>query len=147
MFTTSSSSVTDRQRINNCTELMCVHLCVCVDVNECVQSPGVCSVGECVNTMGSYRCVCPPGYRSSSQHTGCQGDVYFLFVCLCWLCCFFVVVFSRDTTESSSLCHILRHRRVPAPQSLRQRSMWKHARQLQVCLSPRLQAQRQHLHR
>uniref|UniRef100_A0A4W6FSX8 Si:cabz01070274.1 n=1 Tax=Lates calcarifer TaxID=8187 RepID=A0A4W6FSX8_LATCA len=42
------------------------------DVNECVQSPGVCSVGECVNTMGSYRCVCPPGYRSSSQQTSCQ---------------------------------------------------------------------------
>uniref|UniRef100_A0A671TUS3 Latent-transforming growth factor beta-binding protein 4 n=1 Tax=Sparus aurata TaxID=8175 RepID=A0A671TUS3_SPAAU len=42
------------------------------NVNECVQSPGVCSVGECVNTMGSYRCVCPPGYRSNSQQTSCQ---------------------------------------------------------------------------
>uniref|UniRef100_A0A3B4TVW3 Latent-transforming growth factor beta-binding protein 4 n=1 Tax=Seriola dumerili TaxID=41447 RepID=A0A3B4TVW3_SERDU len=53
----------------------------CQDVNECVQSPGVCSVGECVNTMGSYRCVCPSGYRSSSQQTSCQGDVDFLLVC------------------------------------------------------------------
>ncbi|KAM8769180.1 latent-transforming growth factor beta-binding protein 4 isoform 2-T2 [Acanthopagrus schlegelii] len=44
----------------------------CQDVNECVQSPGVCSVGECVNTMGSYRCVCPSGYRSNSQQTSCQ---------------------------------------------------------------------------
>ncbi|XP_040901991.1 LOW QUALITY PROTEIN: latent-transforming growth factor beta-binding protein 4 [Toxotes jaculatrix] len=44
----------------------------CQDVNECLQSPGVCSVGECVNTMGSYRCVCPSGYRSSSQQTSCQ---------------------------------------------------------------------------
>ncbi|XP_049432201.1 latent-transforming growth factor beta-binding protein 4 isoform X6 [Epinephelus fuscoguttatus] len=44
----------------------------CQDVNECIQSPAVCSVGECMNTMGSYRCVCPPGYRSSSQQTSCQ---------------------------------------------------------------------------
>ncbi|XP_060929872.1 latent-transforming growth factor beta-binding protein 4 [Limanda limanda] len=44
----------------------------CQDVNECVQSPGVCSVGECVNTMGSYRCVCPSGYRSSGEQTSCQ---------------------------------------------------------------------------
>ncbi|XP_058489701.1 latent-transforming growth factor beta-binding protein 4 isoform X3 [Solea solea] len=44
----------------------------CQDVNECVQSPGLCSVGECVNTIGSYRCVCPSGYRSSNQQTSCQ---------------------------------------------------------------------------
>uniref|UniRef100_A0A672YAX8 Latent-transforming growth factor beta-binding protein 4 n=1 Tax=Sphaeramia orbicularis TaxID=375764 RepID=A0A672YAX8_9TELE len=48
-------------------------VCVfCVDVNECAQSAGVCSRGECVNTAGSYRCVCPSGYRSVSQQTGCQ---------------------------------------------------------------------------
>ncbi|XP_030599886.1 latent-transforming growth factor beta-binding protein 4 isoform X2 [Archocentrus centrarchus] len=44
----------------------------CQDVNECLQSPAVCSVGECVNSVGSYRCACPPGYRSSNQQTSCQ---------------------------------------------------------------------------
>ncbi|XP_024910631.1 latent-transforming growth factor beta-binding protein 1 isoform X1 [Cynoglossus semilaevis] len=44
----------------------------CQDVNECAQSPSVCSVGECANTIGSYRCVCPAGYRSNSQQTSCQ---------------------------------------------------------------------------
>ena len=82
---------------------MCV--CVCVDVNECVQSPGVCSVGECVNTMGSYRCVCPSGYRSNSQQTSCQGDVYFLFVCL-FVCCFtqtnVVIAASLPQTSTSA---------------------------------------------
>lgn len=65
---------------------MCVHLYMCLDVNECVQSPSVCPVGECVNTMGSYRCVCPSGYRSINQQTSCQGDIYFLFVCLHAIC-------------------------------------------------------------
>uniref|UniRef100_A0AAZ1X9C1 Latent transforming growth factor beta binding protein 4 n=1 Tax=Oreochromis aureus TaxID=47969 RepID=A0AAZ1X9C1_OREAU len=41
-------------------------------VNECLQSPAVCSVGECVNSIGSYRCACPSGYRSNSQQTSCQ---------------------------------------------------------------------------
>lgn len=58
----------------------CSSVCVHVDVNECAQSPAVCPVGECVNALGSYRCVCPPGYRSSNQQTSCQGDVSFLFV-------------------------------------------------------------------
>ncbi|XP_039478494.1 latent-transforming growth factor beta-binding protein 4 isoform X6 [Oreochromis aureus] len=44
----------------------------CQDVNECLQSPAVCSVGECVNSIGSYRCACPSGYRSNSQQTSCQ---------------------------------------------------------------------------
>ena len=79
----SSKKLCWRERGSNYTNLMMlICVCVCVDVNECVQSPGVCSVGECVNTMGSYRCVCPSGYRSNSQQTSCQGDVYFLFVCL-----------------------------------------------------------------
>uniref|UniRef100_A0A452UGX3 Fibrillin 3 n=1 Tax=Ursus maritimus TaxID=29073 RepID=A0A452UGX3_URSMA len=32
------------------------------DVNECAESPGVCTNGLCVNTDGSFRCECPFGY-------------------------------------------------------------------------------------
>ncbi|XP_032164959.1 fibrillin-3 isoform X8 [Mustela erminea] len=32
------------------------------DVNECAESPGVCTNGVCVNTDGSFRCECPFGY-------------------------------------------------------------------------------------
>ncbi|XP_063161438.1 latent-transforming growth factor beta-binding protein 1 isoform X2 [Candoia aspera] len=33
----------------------------CQDINEC-QLQGVCPNGECLNTMGSYRCTCKPGF-------------------------------------------------------------------------------------
>lgn len=71
-----------------------------VDVNECAQSPSVCPVGECVNAVGSYRCVCPSGYRSSNQQTSCQGDASFLFVSFASLT---PVMMSR-LTASRSVC-------------------------------------------
>ncbi|XP_060119385.1 fibrillin-2 [Heteronotia binoei] len=33
------------------------------DVNECLESPGICSNGHCINTDGSFRCECPLGYK------------------------------------------------------------------------------------
>ncbi|KAL2094235.1 hypothetical protein ACEWY4_008954 [Coilia grayii] len=33
----------------------------CQDINECTMH-GVCHNGECLNTQGSYRCTCKPGY-------------------------------------------------------------------------------------
>lgn len=44
-----------------------------LDVNECLQTPSPCSVGECDNTPGGYRCVCPAGFRANFQQTQCQG--------------------------------------------------------------------------
>ncbi|XP_059690283.1 fibrillin-2 isoform X2 [Gavia stellata] len=33
------------------------------DVNECLEGPGICSNGHCINTDGSFRCECPMGYN------------------------------------------------------------------------------------
>uniref|UniRef100_A0A8C9R2M8 Latent transforming growth factor beta binding protein 3 n=1 Tax=Scleropages formosus TaxID=113540 RepID=A0A8C9R2M8_SCLFO len=33
----------------------------CQDINECTMQ-GVCQNGECLNTQGSFRCACKPGY-------------------------------------------------------------------------------------
>lgn len=35
----------------------------CVDINECVESPNVCGIGQCENTIGSYKCRCAPGFQ------------------------------------------------------------------------------------
>ncbi|KAK2894957.1 hypothetical protein Q8A67_012186 [Cirrhinus molitorella] len=42
----------------------------CVDINECLQ-PGFCENGNCVNTRGSYSCVCKEGYLLDASHGIC----------------------------------------------------------------------------
>ncbi|XP_014488735.1 PREDICTED: fibrillin-1-like [Dinoponera quadriceps] len=47
----------------------------CVDIDECRRTPSLCGRQNCINTLGSFRCVsrviCPPGYALdpvSGQH-------------------------------------------------------------------------------
>ncbi|XP_051580184.1 latent-transforming growth factor beta-binding protein 4-like isoform X3 [Myxocyprinus asiaticus] len=42
----------------------------CVDINECLQ-PGFCENGNCVNTRGSYTCICKLGYLLDASHGIC----------------------------------------------------------------------------
>ncbi|XP_028844471.1 latent-transforming growth factor beta-binding protein 1 isoform X2 [Denticeps clupeoides] len=42
----------------------------CQDINECLIQ-GVCPNGDCMNTHGSYRCICRPGFMPDSSLTGC----------------------------------------------------------------------------
>lgn len=42
----------------------------CQDLDEC-QLQGVCPNGNCLNTIGSYRCMCKPGFVPDSTLTTC----------------------------------------------------------------------------
>lgn len=59
------------------TELLIVCVCVCgvfADVNECEDSVRLefpCVNARCVNTDGSYRCVCRRGYVMSRRTNHC----------------------------------------------------------------------------
>lgn len=50
--------------------LIFIVLMFCIDVNECLTNNGGCE-GLCINTPGSYRCHCPPGFMVAD--TKCEG--------------------------------------------------------------------------
>ncbi|XP_061751056.1 latent-transforming growth factor beta-binding protein 2-like isoform X2 [Nerophis ophidion] len=53
--------------------LVSVHLCLCAtDIDECLTIVGVCGEGRCLNSEGSYMCICPDGYDTLDGQTGCQ---------------------------------------------------------------------------
>ncbi|XP_062285840.1 latent-transforming growth factor beta-binding protein 1 [Scomber scombrus] len=45
----------------------------CQDLDEC-QLQGVCPNGNCLNTLGSYRCMCKPGYVPDPTLTTCISN-------------------------------------------------------------------------
>ena len=51
-----------------------------IDVNECRENKTLCSnkVEYCVNTLGSYMCVCVAGYSMNANGT-CEGNIYNIY--------------------------------------------------------------------
>lgn len=62
-------------------------LCVClfhypfIDLDECSFSDFLCQ-HTCVNTPGSFSCICPPGYYVYEDGRSCEGISTFLFCVL-----------------------------------------------------------------
>lgn len=45
------------------------------DIDECMTIPGLCKNGRCINTLGSYRCLCNKGYKHDHTGTQCKGKI------------------------------------------------------------------------
>uniref|UniRef100_A0A4W3GFM0 Fibrillin-2-like n=1 Tax=Callorhinchus milii TaxID=7868 RepID=A0A4W3GFM0_CALMI len=45
------------------------------DMNECLENPGICVNGHCINTDGSFRCECPFGYKLDYTGVNCVGEL------------------------------------------------------------------------
>ncbi|XP_078480085.1 fibrillin-2-like [Lampetra fluviatilis] len=41
------------------------------DIDECTVMPGMCHHGQCINSEGSYHCMCNNGYTTDITRTGC----------------------------------------------------------------------------
>lgn len=44
------------------------------DIDECKVMPNLCTNGQCINTMGSFRCFCKVGYTTDISGTSCVGE-------------------------------------------------------------------------
>lgn len=76
---------------------MCMSYSVVSDVDECERQP--CGNGTCKNTVGSYNCLCYPGFQNS-HNSDCIGtdnsacdlvkeknqESYCLYVISCGVC-------------------------------------------------------------
>lgn len=45
------------------------------DKNECLTEEGLCSNGRCENTIGGFRCICPPGSLMTLDGRSCLGNI------------------------------------------------------------------------
>lgn len=56
-------------------ECICLHsVCLSLaDLDECVANGRICNNGRCLNTEGSFHCVCNAGFEISSDGKNCQG--------------------------------------------------------------------------
>lgn len=45
------------------------------DINECERDPLLCRGGICMNTDGSFECICPPGHELTSEGNTCIGKM------------------------------------------------------------------------
>ncbi|XP_053311122.1 growth arrest-specific protein 6 isoform X2 [Spea bombifrons] len=44
----------------------------CEDIDECVESPGICGTAECKNMPSTYACLCDDGYKYEESTKSCQ---------------------------------------------------------------------------
>lgn len=55
----------------------------CEDVNECEElGLNACVAGQCINTMGSFECECPPGTILDSTGRVCLGIAKRYIICI-----------------------------------------------------------------
>lgn len=52
---------------------MPTHLSPLLDVNECLEGNFCFPRGECLNTEGSYTCLCAQGFTAAPDGTSCEG--------------------------------------------------------------------------
>lgn len=55
----------------------CLTVSFCTaDINECLDLPGVCQGGHCINTFGSFQCECDKGYSLNQESRVCEGRTH-----------------------------------------------------------------------
>lgn len=43
------------------------------DIDECLQNGRICNNGRCINTDGSFHCVCNAGFQVAADGKNCEG--------------------------------------------------------------------------
>lgn len=46
------------------------------DIDECLQNGRICNNGRCINTDGSFHCVCNAGFQVAADGKNCEGKTF-----------------------------------------------------------------------
>lgn len=46
------------------------------DIDECLQNGRICNNGRCINTDGSFHCVCNAGFQVAVDGKNCEGKTF-----------------------------------------------------------------------
>lgn len=49
-------------------------LTLILDIDECLQNGRICNNGRCINTDGSFHCVCNAGFYVTRDGKNCEGN-------------------------------------------------------------------------
>lgn len=71
------SSIEKIREVIVCNFKICIISLPFLDMNECLDNPGICQNGICINTDGSFRCECPFGYNLDYTGVNCIGEKVF----------------------------------------------------------------------
>lgn len=64
----------------------CQHIFVLSEMDECSKPDNGRCEQRCVNTLGSYKCACDPGYELAADKRSCEGKYREKSYQHCWLC-------------------------------------------------------------
>ena len=67
-----SSSNTHKKPVNSTTSVC--PLSLSLDIDECIMNGVMCRNGRCVNTEGSFQCICNAGFELTSDGKNCIGE-------------------------------------------------------------------------
>lgn len=70
-----TAAVVERGNTTRHRSLM-LHPLLSLDIDECRVLPNLCKNGQCINTIGSFRCHCNLGYTTDFTGTTCIGKTY-----------------------------------------------------------------------
>lgn len=55
-----------------------------LDIDECIQNGILCKNGRCVNTEGSFQCICNAGFELTADGKNCAGKSSGNNICCMW---------------------------------------------------------------